>query len=816
MTVLRPIAFILCLLALLPPSADRAFSQEEPLPLEQQIDALEVRLDEVEQALELSLDDEALAATLEALQQVEEEAIEIANVLAPQTRSLRERLQSLRPDSDVPSEGTDGAESAPPPQREASDKLVAPQTTRLEGDLALAEAHLKRARLVITRSQQLQDIALDAMRSRFASELMHYGASLLLPSTWVAFESQLPMMALQSLDLLNALWNEATNARYGFLAFAALAIVVIFLLATPRGRALASGEYGPAGANVSALGKLLAGMLSLAVTLVFAIAIAWLAAAVLSGPAAETGILDDLLRSLGTGIVLAILGFGLSRIFLAPHRTAYRLVPMADEAALSAARAIGFTYLFLGAAIILRGTIEALNPAEEFRSVTVSVITILSAGAIMYSVRQIVAGLPLRQENESSAWRLAPPTASLISLAAVVVATLGLDALGWFLVRQVAWSSMVLASAILLSRFADEAGRRTARGDELAIARLGRSYGVPPGLVGQGAVLLAGVARVLVFLIALLLLVSTWGVSSGNILVAARNRAAALIADIGITPGAVITAITLVVLALLAVKALTSWLRERYLPQTSLDDGLKDSIATAAGYLGVTAAALVGFGQLGLDLSQIAIVAGALSVGIGFGLQSVVSNFVSGLILLVERPIKAGDWVIAGGYEGTVKQINVRATEIETFDRSSVIIPNSDFISSAVTNRVLGNRLGRVEVTVGVSYNADPEKVRILLDDCARSHPQVLEFPEPIIAFLDFGASSLDFVVYAYLADISGKIRIASDLRYAIFRRLKEEGIEIPFPQRDLHIRSGPQMTVDAFRPQANGQGDGGDAAQQT
>ncbi len=210
-------------------------------------------------------------------------------------------------------------------------------------------------------------------------------------------------------------------------------------------------------------------------------------------------------------------------------------------------------------------------------------------------------------------------------------------------------------------------------------------------------------------------------------------------------------------------------------------------------------AVLIGVSAAGLDLSNIAIVAGALSVGIGFGLQSIVNNFVSGLILIFERPIKQGDWVVVGNEEGHVKKIKVRATEIETFDRASVIIPNSDLISGTMKNWTHKSKLGRLEVRVGVSYDADEEKVRDILTQIASEHSGVLTRPEPYVLFMDFGASSLDFELRCFLKDIENKMSIASDLRFSIRKAFQDEGIEIPFPQQDVYIKqvSGVSKSID-------------------
>lgn len=262
------------------------------------------------------------------------------------------------------------------------------------------------------------------------------------------------------------------------------------------------------------------------------------------------------------------------------------------------------------------------------------------------------------------------------------------------------------------------------------------------------------------------------------------------IGGITISLSSLATAIMLFFILLALTRFFQKILAQKVLTKTRMAESVRLSIVQIVGYIGLTIALMASISSVGFDLSNLALIAGALSVGIGFGLQSIVSNFVSGLILLFERPIKVGDWVVVSSGEGLVKKISVRATEIETFDRTSIIIPNSELISSSVKNWTLKDRIGRVIITVGVSYNADPHRVHNLLLEVAAENNAITSSPAPSVHFKDFGDNALIFDLRVFLKNISDRYRVETELRLVIWDKLKEEGIEIPFPQRDLHIRS--------------------------
>jgi potassium efflux system protein len=322
-----------------------------------------------------------------------------------------------------------------------------------------------------------------------------------------------------------------------------------------------------------------------------------------------------------------------------------------------------------------------------------------------------------------------------------------------------------------------------------------RKIGVQPGDYLPGSMWFRLAFGIVVWSLFATAILKIWGLSDRSLMTIQTYVTNGFDAGpIHIVPSKLIIALLVFAVFLSVVGWIKRGLSKSWLNRSSMDRGSKESLITLTGYLGMVIALLVGLSVAGVELANLALIAGALSVGIGFGLQNVVNNFVSGIVLLFERPVKTGDWIIVGGTEGYVKKVKLRSTLIQTFDRADVIVPNAEIIANQVTNLMLSDSIGRVKIPIRAAYGTDPRLVEKILLAIAQAHPLVVtrspSIDPPWVLFQAFGESALMFELRAFITDIDCKMVVLSDINYSIADAFHQAGIIIPFPQSDLHIRS--------------------------
>ncbi|MFC3167652.1 DUF3772 domain-containing protein [Paracoccus fontiphilus] len=419
-----------------------------------------------------------------------------------------------------------------------------------------------------------------------------------------------------------------------------------------------------------------------------------------------------------------------------------------------------------------------LDFAEE-AAVVYNFVLITVAAALLFKLGNLLRRLKPWSDRANAAYRhrvlaWAGKLTRIVSILAVALTSLGFVNLGNLATWPWLQSLALIGLLVLLQDFIADVFNMLKRGQE------GAREGLAPLLIGFALVVLS----VPVFML-------IWGASVNELAEYwVRFRQGVTLGGVRLSPGAVLMFIVVFAIGYSITRGVQGALRNSVLPKTKLDAGGQNAVVSGIGYVGIVLAAMMAISSAGINLSSLAIVAGALSVGIGFGLQNIVQNFVSGIILLIERPVGVGDWISVGTQQGTVRRISVRSTQIETFDRQQVIIPNGDLITQQVTNWTRGSLMGRVTINVSVAYGSDTRRVAEILREIAEDQPTATIDPAPFVAFSGFGADGLNFSMYVVVTDVNGKGSVQNEINHRIVERFAEEGIEIPYAQRDIWLRN--------------------------
>ncbi|UAK22847.1 DUF3772 domain-containing protein [Sphingomonas nostoxanthinifaciens] len=726
-----------------------------------------------------TIDDAGLRSRLAAIPEIQAELDDALASLEPRLQSADARLAGLG----VP----------PGPGQPSEDPEIAQERQTILRFRRSVDTEVKQAKLVGIEVKQLQDYLTTRRRDLFNERLWQRDSSPLDYRFWGQTAAAMPQDITRAAGLTAGrrtspqTSSTATWSRWLAVLLLAAALLVpsrTFLIRWARSRAERSSS--PTRLRRAALALWIAGV---------AACTALLACLILRNALEDDAFSDIVLGAVAPAftraLVFASLFAGLGRALLSPRAPAWRLAPLADDLVDRAKRYPPLVGAIVALGAFLLETATALQFSEQ-TSAAIRCFTNLADVAVITAALSAVTRGELEGSHGTDAvpaetrrvsrlpWALAM-IGAWMSIAVTFGATLlGYNAFGGLIIREMIWVATVLALLFLLVNFVDEIFPALLSPHSRVGRMLRSSLSLPPASFAQAGVLLSGFARIALLLFGWTAMLAPFGPGAEGMF--GRLTSSAFVFQFGqveISPGTILIGFLVFLVGLAATRGVRRWLEARYLPTTSMDIGAQTALGAGISYLGAIVAITVASAYLGLSLDKITLLASALSVGIGFGLQSIISNFVSGLILLAERPIRIGDWIAIGDLEGDVRKISVRATEIEMRDRSKLIVPNSDLISKTVRNVTHGSAPGRLKIVLNVNDTADPALVRDLIGARLVDHADIIADPAPNVFLTDVRDGGLEFTALAYVASAREAYRIKSELLFQIVPDLRKNGIAL-------------------------------------
>lgn len=819
-----PAVFALCcrfwLLCCLVLSAGAAWGQSPPdtslADAQKLLDGAEDRLAEVNKKLPATEAVEEFVRLNEQLASVQRDTQAAAQALDAPLADVKARLQQLGP---VPTGAHESTEIASQ-RRELNARQAKLDDARKRAELLGLDARQAAANLERTRAQ------------KFNQSLSTRTASPLAPALWRNLAKAWPDDARALSDVgagaragLRAAWaREGHGALIGSLVIALLLAFPVRIVLRRVGRHFVTSR-GPGGRlrrSALAMWLLLVGTLSIG-----------LAASVLMGALQSLDAVPDNLLQLSENFVrasfFAAFISALSGALMSRGQASWRLFTLDDATARRLLwhchAAAWLVWLHYMAAEVLKvaGTSDALAQVVDACTALVYVGLILSALAgLTRSLRRTEhdpaadpsAAPAVDDPKAVTSTAKAPPRAlsrrggGVVALArmlgycAVLLALLatlvGYLNIAVFITRQIIWVAVIWGTIALLLAFIDDLCTWLVR-PENRLSRALVGIGVRPSLLAQAGALVSAGLRVCVLVSGVAALLMPYGSNLslfGNLFNALSTGLK--LGNVRFAPADIFGALATLAIGWTLLQGAQQWLNKTYLPKTDLDAGTRASVSAVVRYLGIVVVILWTLAALGITAANLALVASALSVGIGFGLQAITQNFISGLILMAERPVRVGDWIRLGDQEGDVKRINVRATEIQIGDRSTLIVPNSELITKSVRNMTLSNPLGRVQLQFAVPIGTDMARVRELLLALYAAHPKVLPTPAPTVFIDGIANGQANFNSFLYVGSPRDAYGVRSELFFGLLARMAEEGIALSSPQ---DIRVVPSPGQPAARP---------------
>ena len=770
------------------PDATPAAAVSAPTPA-QALAQLRSQLDSIKATVESKKDDVPLSDLRASALAVQQQAEQLGATLSPQSVSLQARLDVLGP---PPVKGAPAEPAELAAQRRQLDKA--------KNDL---DSQLKQANSLSMDATQLVAHVAQLRADQFQAQLASRTATPFSRAFWTdparmfpGDTARLERLGSEVMAVVGQAWQPPNRTPF-------VLCLVIAVLLLSVGRWLVERVLFNVATHRVPAGRLRRSLLAAAVTLAYTLAFglaAHFAYLALNWNTLLDDDLDDLARRMVALVTFAAFMTGLGRAMLSSRHPSWRLPTLSDDAA---QRLRVFPWLFGAAAVLLRGT-ENINNA-----IGASLATTVATRALLAVLVGLLVGSMLARLGQSRRAMLAageqPERRPLwvglmvgavfvgVGLTLLGVAT-GYIAFAFFIARQMLWVGLILGTLYLLTHLVNDIFDTVFAPSGRTGKRMQSSFGLSANVLEQAGTVLSGVTRAALLILAVAFVLAPYGAGPEEL----TNRAGDLLstASLGklqISPSDIFRALLLFVLGMVVVRVVKNWLGEQLLPKTALDPGMQSSMVTLLGYVGAVLVFGLALGVLGVDLQSIAWMASALSVGIGFGLQAIVQNFISGLILLAERPVKVGDWVSIGGVEGDIRRINVRATEIQMGDRSTMIVPNSQFITSNVRNVTLANAQGRVQIKLPMPLDTDAGKARELILEVLHAHAGTLDMPTPSVQLESLDGGTMLFICTAYVnspREVSG---VKSDLLFEVLERLREAKLPMTSPQ-SMVVRNLPAL----------------------
>ena len=768
---------LLVLLAILHWGGGAAHAQQNP-DFRQQLTVARTQLDAIEASVGLNpSSDEVLRTLRDQLDPIRNDLVTLLADVSGTRDKSKARLDQL---------GSAPKPEDPPESADVTEIRKSEQARFGELDGIAREAQVQ-----LVRSDQLAENITESRRDAFARQLTERVSSIVDPQFWLNVAADAPRA-----------WSSLTfvvKAAFGYAAaritpVSALWLVAILLAGALAGLVLRSrikmlrGRLRDRPGRSVRFAAALDGVLAIVYAVLggpLAVLVPVLALRVLALVPGRT------LELLGGGaivsVLVAVIFYGTGIGILQVRRPGLRLLPLSDWAVARIRRAVQPISLVLGINLFAQALGKAIvAPISLTVAATAITSFLFSAICIILLLRLRNAPLAGAAEEGSAAvddvnkLDILRPVLWIAVFAILACLLAGYVAMAGFLALFPLVALFTASLAYLLMTLVDAGLTEYLTGDSKRSRTVAGAIGVSAKNVAFTATLLSGLLRFVVLAAAVMIISGPLGFYSAD-MVSAVQRAffGFKVGEIFISPSGILLGLLLFGGVILVTRLVRNWMHNTLLPRTTLDAGLQNSVATVVGYCGVALAMVIALSQMGLDLQNFAIVAGALSVGIGFGLQSIVSNFVSGLILLAERPIRVGDIIAVSGEEGFVRRISVRATEIETYDRATLIIPNSQLITGTVKNWVYGNTWSRVKVTLGIGYGSDVEEVKAAMLQAAQDDPRILPSPPARVFVSKLGEDAMELELVAVVASVETVPAVRSDMHLRILKAFRDKALHM-------------------------------------